>query len=95
MGSPLGPQVKTSDRGRRWCQYEGAVRLSGCLFTFFFSFCLSADAAVKAKALDRSALGHSHSLIFFPVQAFQSLIDTLFCSVLLSVIQRPSLSIYL
>lgn len=94
-GSPLGPQVKASDRGRRWRQYEGAILLSGCLLTLFFSFCLFADATLKAKALNRSfSLALQSFFNFFPVRAFQSLIDTLFCSVLLLILQRPSLSIY-
>jgi hypothetical protein len=63
-GSPLGPQVKTSDCSRRWRQYEGVVLPSRQFLTISFSFCPLAVAAVKAKALDRPALGHSHSLIF-------------------------------
>lgn len=94
-GSPLGPQVKTSDRGRRWRQYEGAVLLSGCFLTLFCSFCLFADATLKAKALNRSfSLGLQSFFNFFPVRAYQSLIDTLFCSGLLLILQRSSLSIY-
>lgn len=94
-GSPLGPQVKTSDGGRRWRQYEGAVLLSGCFLTLFCSFCLFADATLKAKALNRSfSLGLQSFFNFFPVRAYQSLINTPSCSGLLLILQRSSLSIY-